>query len=296
MPMVNELHPQDTGPAFFARTCDRIAPTGSALRSSSTAGEKTQLTGSSCPIRLEWGWQSKACLLLVALRTPGAGAGLAESTDQPHLIAALHRVYVAWRRCPAPGPSTGWPSSATPPPSGSPPRSPRWRTTTGVGGVCPSRRATARRGEKQPLRGAALVADPGRRLTRAGADLAHRSCQPRGYTRLWPTVRTPRGHRSLERERLVAAPAPFPAISASSEPSQLQRWSRSRQRLVGDITYLAPAKVWLPVSGHSDRSGHPDGDRSPPPAGDRRDTCARQTWSPTRSRWPLTGATPHRRQ
>ena len=54
-------------------------------------------TGSSCPTRpRHWGWGSKAFLLVGALAHSGRWRGvLAESTDQPHLIDALHRICVA---------------------------------------------------------------------------------------------------------------------------------------------------------------------------------------------------------
>ena len=55
-----------------------------------------RLAGAARPARA-WGWGSKAFLLVGALAHSGRWRGvLAESTDQPHLIDALHRVAPRW--------------------------------------------------------------------------------------------------------------------------------------------------------------------------------------------------------
>ena len=135
-------------------------------------------TGWSCPTRpQQWGWGSKAFLLVGALAHSGRWRGvLAESTDQPHLIDALHRVCVALG---------GLTRTLAVRPDGHrlpPGHRPDHRLVRrggqalrGVGGDLPgpARQPQGRGGEGQPHRRAALVAHPGRRdVARAGPGVA----------------------------------------------------------------------------------------------------------------------------
>jgi transposase len=185
------------------------------------AGEETQFDWLELPDPpQQWGWGSKAFLLVGALAHSGRWRGvLAESTDQPHVIDALHRICVAlggltrtWRFdrmatvChPASGQVTASFAAVA--------------KHYGVSvAVCPPRRGNRKGVVEKANHTAAqrwwrtLADDVSPAQAQASLD---RWCTLRGDTRLRPTGD---GRASVATvaagEPLAALPAPFPAVLA----------------------------------------------------------------------------------
>ena len=184
-------------------------------------GEETQFDWLELPDPpAQWGWGSKAFLLVGALAHSGRWRGvLAESTDQPHLIDALHRIS---------GALGGLTRTLAVRPDGHrlPPRQSgrvtglvrRGRQALRGGGgdlPAPAREPQGRGGEGQPHRRATLVAHPARRgHPRAGPGVAG------------PVVRAARRHpaapdrrRARPRVATVAAAEPLRRCRRRSRPS-----------------------------------------------------------------------------
>ena len=184
----------------------------------------------------QWGWGSKAFLLVGALAHSGRWRGvLAESTDQPHLIDALHRVCAAAGRAdPQPGGSTGWPPSATRAPARSPPRSPRSPSTTGCRWRSARRGAgTARawwRRPTTPPRNAGGAPWPTTSPSEQAQARLDRWCAAARRHPAAPDRRRQghRGHRRRRASRSAAAAGAVPGRPgrASGSPAR-RRWSPS---------------------------------------------------------------------
>ena len=276
-------------------------------------GEETQFDWLELPDPpAQWGWGSKAFLLVGALAHSGRWRGvLAESTDQPHLIDALHRVV---RRA-------GWadPHLAVRPDGHRLP--PRHRpdhrlvrrgrqALRGVGGdlPAPARQPQGRGGEGQPHRRAALVAHPGRRvLTRAGPGVAGPvvSCCAATPACARPATDGPPWPPSPRAEPLASVPAPFPAVLTVERTASAQalvafrgnRYSVPPELARAQVTVthrLGATHIDLATSSGIIIARHAPG-RRPGPAPPSATPGTSWPWSAPR--WPRSPtAAPHRRK
>ena len=198
-------------------------------------GEETQFDWLELPDPPpQWGWGSKAFLLVGALAHSGRWRGvLAESTDQPHVIDALHRICAAlggltriWRfdrMATICHPATG-------------------RVTASFAAVakhygvsvaiCPARRGNSKGVVEKANHTAAqrwwrtLADETSPEQAQASLD---RWCALRGDTRLRPTGDGSNGSDGkatvvtvAAREPLTALPAPFPAVLAVERTATAQ--------------------------------------------------------------------------